>query len=417
MLVTRSVVSPKAVLGGIAAVLLILSAAPRARAVEPAGSLLEVRPDGSLSPEELARTVAPLFKGFDDPLPRYTVDAYLIRYTSRYPDGGEAVIVAQLFVPRLPAGRPGLLYVFAPGSTGLLDVCRPSREHIAGIRWGLYRSHVLAFAGRGVIGLLPDYMGFGDPQRLQPYFSAVAEGRMMLDGVRAVNAFLADRFTAGARRPAAFFAGYSQGGHAAFAAADLRAAYAPELRIHGIIGYGPTTNLEALFLEFTVAAPLVVYSYSRIYGSERFNPQDILAERWAATLEHDVTRQCIGGIQSYYPMSPERLFTPRFVGALRAGTLAQEFPGIYAILEENSSGLSGHGLPALILQGGHDIVVHPPSQDAFVRALCRAGSPVTYLRYPQSRHDTRQIAFEEVLSWMERLAAGAEPSSNCAENR
>ncbi len=393
---------------------LLLCCPPAARALEP-GTLTAEEKVETLSPAEVDRLVGELFDGARQPAAAFTVDCYTLRFQSLYPDDSPASATAQLFLPRLTEpGPPEMMYLFAPGSTGLVNSCRPSREHLAGIRWGLYRSHVLAFAGQGFAGLLPDYLGFGDPGRLQPYMSAVAEGRLVLDAIRAARRFLEQ--TAGNRlprgKPAVFVSGFSQGGHAIFAAADLQRAYAPELRLSGIIGYGPTTDLEALFREFPVSAPMAIYTYSRMYGSSRFDPALILQGRWARSLEHDVTRQCIGGMQQYYPWSARELFTPAFADALFAGKLQDLYPEIYRILRENSTGLGRHRVPSLILQGTDDIVVRPASQQQFVRQLCKAGSPVKYVVY-QGRHDTRQVGFWEALDWMRALADGKPAPSDC----
>jgi acetyl esterase/lipase len=343
------------------------------------------------------------------------VDCYTLRFQSRYPDNTPAPATAQLFVPRLPDAPPAMLYLFAPGSTGLVNACRPSREHLAGIRWGLYRSHVLAFAGQGFLGVLPDYLGFAEPGRLQPYMSAVAEGRLVLDAIRAARRFLEQKGGSLPRgKPAAFVSGFSQGGHAIFAAADLQRAYAPEVRLAGIIGYGPSTDLEALFREFPVAAPMAIYTFSRIYGVARFDPALILQERWAASLADDVTRQCVGGMQQYYPWSARELFTPAFADALFAGQLPGKFPEIHRILKENSPGLTRHRVPSLILQGTDDIVVRPASQREFARGLCQAGNPVRYVVY-RGRHDTRQVGYWEALEWMRALAAGRPVPSDCRD--
>ena len=188
----------------------------------------------TLSPEAVEREVGELFGDLPAPEAVNPVDCYLVRFESSYSNGEPAMITAQLFLPRVPLDELRMAYVFAPGTTGILDACRPSREHIAGIRWGLYRAHVLAFAGRGVVGLLPDYTGFGDPQRFQPIYNAEVEGRMMLDAVRALHRFLevqgkeeTDDGIREAEDLSVFVSGFSQGGHAAFAAADLRRRYAP----------------------------------------------------------------------------------------------------------------------------------------------------------------------------------------------
>jgi predicted esterase len=395
----------------LAAAVLLLGAPP-ARPLEP-GALTAVETVESLGAADVDRIVAELFEEVQMPAARFPVDCYTLRFQSRYPDDTPAQATAQLFVPRLPEAWPAMMYLFAPGSTGLVNACRPSREHLAGIRWGLYRSHVLAFAGQGLLGVLPDYLGFAEPGRLQPYMSAVAEGRLVLDAIRASRAFLqqkGERLPRG--KPAAFAAGFSQGGHAIFAAADLQRAYAPEARLSGIIGYGPSADLEALFREFPVTAPMAIYTFSRMYGVSRFDPALILQERWAGSLAHDVTRQCVGGMQQYYPWSARELFTPAFADALFARQLAGRFPEIHRILKENSTGLTRHRVPSLILQGTDDVVVRPASQSEFVRALCQAGNPVKYVVY-HGRHDTRQVGFREALEWMRALADGRPAPSDC----
>ncbi|TVQ35492.1 MAG: hypothetical protein EA384_16160 [Spirochaetaceae bacterium] len=365
------------------------------------GRLIEHAHDVHLTPPQIESSIARLFSGYPPPSAHYSVDIYLIRYQSLYPDDAAAAITAQLFVPRsdVPIERP--LYVFAPGTTGLIDACRPSREHSAGIHWGLYREHMLAFAAAGIIGLLPDYTGFGDPDRIQPLFHVRSEGRMMLDGVRAAHEFFARHNSALQPAQGAFLAGFSQGGHAAFAAADLRQSYAPEVAVAGVIGYGATTDLQTVFREFPVVAPMIVHVFSELYGTQRFDPRQILQDRWLAHLEHHVTRQCIGAMQSYYPWNARAMFRPEFYDALTESRLRQQFPAIHRILERNSSGLSGHGIPALILQGSHDIVISARSQELFVQQLKAAGSHVDYRLYEDTRHDTRQAAFPEVLAWIE----------------
>ena len=377
------------------------------------GSILEITATGSLSPAEINRTIAPLFSDAPAPQARYAVDTYLIRYESRYPDGETASITAQLFLPQRDSQEASELYLFAPGSTGLLDRCRVSREHIAGIVWGRYRSHVLAHAGQGSVGLLPDYMGFGNPDRLQLYFSPEAHAHMVLDGMRAVQRIARDNGVT--LREEAFLAGYSQGGHAIFAAADYLERYAPELRIAGLIGYGATTDLQALFRDFTTVAPLLIYTYEQLYDDPGFEASAMLSANWAARYRDVVTSQCIGGTQSEIPWTPAAVFNAGFSESLLQGTLADSHPEIYDVLVRRSTGLSGHGLPAIILQGSDDPVVTVASQNRFVQALCEAGSAVRYPNYIGTRHDTRQVGFEETRAWMASLNSGESPASDCAD--
>ena len=379
------------------------------------GKIIDAKHVEVLAPVDIDHLVSELFEDLTAPRALYKVDSYLLRFESNWLDGSTTPISTQVFIPRYTQRGKRPVYVFAPGTTGLIDACRPSREHTAGIHWGLYRSHVLAHAGQGAIGVLPDHMGFGDPAHLQPYCIAVAEGRMMLDAIRAISSFLEQTGGAIVTDTAVFVAGFSNGGHAAFAAADLRSIYAPEVQIAGVIGYGPSTDMQALFREFPVVAPMVVYIYSSIYGRDRFDPDRILLPRWAESLAKDITRQCVGGMQEYYPWSPRKLFRQDFADALLGNRLADAFPEIHRILLENSTGLSGHRIPALILQGTDDVVVSVKSQEAFVRELCRTNCPVQYILYKGSRHDTRQIGFGKARQWMQRLVLGEKPEPNCED--
>lgn len=364
------------------------------------GDVISIEATDSFTPAGVDAEIADLFEGHTAPAARHAVDVYLVHYESTYPDGSPATIRAQLLVPRaVPRRTTRDLYLFGPGSTGIRDACSPSREHILGIHWGLYRAHMLAYSGQGFVGLLPDYMGMGDPERYQPFFHADAGAYLMLDGIRATENALKEIGADPFQRT--FLAGFSQGGHAAFAAADFRRAYAPEVKIDGIIGYGPTTDMFALIQEFVVAAPIVAYSFRERYGADRFDPAIMFQSRWVETLDHDVTRQCIGGIQRYYPWNPAELFRPEFLAALRRDDVASISPEIDEILRENSVGLSGHGVPALIVQGTDDIVVYPPSQEEFVVELRERGSDVRYYIYENERHDVRQAAYFDVLAWIE----------------
>ncbi len=387
-----------------------------------AGTVVEVEFERSYRVAEVNRAAEQVFGDQPAPAAEYEVDVYRMQFYSTALTDEDTVVTTELYVPRAPgvdrgaapevrrhagpqrldprARRP--LYVFAAGTTGLTDSCRTTREYQVGVNWGRYRQHLLTHAGQGTIGMLPDYMHFGEPNRLQPYFIAEAEGRVLLDAVRAAYTYFSGSAHGARVRPAegAFLAGFSQGGHAIFAAADIRERYAPEVELGGLIGYGPTTNVEALFREFSVVAPAIIYTYAEHYGSDRFDPAVMLADRWLANLEHDVTRLCILGYQSYYPWGPHPLFLPEFAGALVSGTLAARYPEIHQILSEQQTGLAGHGVPALILQGTNDVVIDQNDQTRFVAQLRERGSNVRYRIFNEAPHDTRQLGFYEATDWM-----------------
>ena len=407
--------------------LALAPAAARADTAAP-GTVLEAVYVDTLWPGEIRRGAQAFFEGLDSSRARYAVRAYRVRYSSTDFDGSPAEISAQLFVPvhALPSGFPVL--VFGSGTTGVDDRCAPSLEQPDVRRWGCYRANMLAYAAEGFITIFPDYLGFNDPLRGQRYFSKAAEAHVMLDAVRAVYGFFAEPAgsrVAGASPPlparpsrAVFAAGYSQGGHAAFAAADLRAQYAPEVPLSGVLGFGATTDVAALLREGPVYAPYILHTYRQMYGAEEVDPSLLLQERWASCLEDDAGRLCVDQFQQYYPTDPGLLYTPEFLAALLYGTLPDFQPRLEARLQENRSGLAGHRLPALVVHGLADTVVSTRSQTAFVEALTAAGSAVRYLRLPGVRHrQTRAAGFRVSIEWMESLAREGQTPPPAAHRR
>lgn len=377
----------------------------------PAGTqdisnILEVRFEGTMSEREVEDFASPLFDGYDQPESRYPVEVWEIFVLGPYPGHQPTPVRVQVFVPVMEA-IPRAAYLFAPGSTGLINPCRASREHVAGIRWGLYRAHVLSVAAQGFVGILPDYPGFEDPALTQPYFHKETEAANIFAVLEAVDRWLDDRIPGGISNMTRVAAGFSQGGHAAFAAADYNDRFGGYLPIDGAIGYGPSTDISALLQEYPGVAPMIVQSFVRIYGSEAFDPYAILQRQWAERLEYDTTRQCVGGMQAYYPHDAEGLLQKTFFQALRDGNLADAYPSIATIVAENNAGVDSHGVSALILQGTNDIVVSTESQTRFVEMLRAAGNDVRYIIYDGARHDTRQVGFFEALSWIDSLSDNA----------
>ena len=376
------------------------------------GNLVEFSGTGTLSAAAVDARTAGRFRNNGEAAPSAVtaVDTYLIRYESSWPDGEPAQITAQLFVPHEIAD-PANLFVFAPGSTGLVEACAPSRPFVENGSYETYNAYTLAYAGQGFISLMPNYMGFFDVGTIQPYFDRVAEGRVLLDGIRAATAAL-ERLGFDASQLPAYVGGYSQGGHAAFAAADLLDDYAAEVNLAGVVGFGPTTIMSSLFLEFTYVAPWVVYALET-FQPERIDPATLMAEPYLSRLAADAERFCILGAQAYYPASPESLFLPEFTAALENGTLTSDFPQVAELFEENDAGLDEHGLPAIILQGVDDPVVSIESQHRFVTQLCEDGSRVRYPNYLRTRHETRYIGFWDAIGWMRDLSSGMQPPTDC----
>jgi dienelactone hydrolase len=402
---------------GIAALALAAPVAHAALApLVPPGSVLEVSYAERLSVEEIRRRAASAFGRYGVPPVHTAVDVYRIEYVTTGLHGAPTVVPAALYVPVAPQRAQMPLFVFGSGTTGLGDACAPSREHLLPQPEGDYGSYLPPYAGNGIVTVFPDYLGFEDPHRPQAYFHAVSEAAVMLDAARAVEAlFAANPDVLGRLDGTVVVGGYSQGGHAAFAAADARETYAPAVSLAGLIGFGASIDVRALLAEGPYYAPFVVTSFAHIYGHDVVEPAAILAPRWLPTLEQTATSICVSRAQQVYPFDIDAMYTPAFAAALRAGTLAEHFPAFDAVLRANRPGFSGHGIPALLVQGEQDVIVRNGSQERTAQDLCASGSNVLYVNVPGARHrDTRPAGFAAAVEYIFARADGVPPPSNCS---
>ncbi len=346
-----------------------------------------------------------------EPLPvRSAVHSYVLRFETSDENGDPATALALLFVPDDPVDA-GSLLAFAPGSTGLVDACAPSRPYVEGGSLDTYGAYALAYAGQGLPTVMPNYLGFFDPERRQPYFVADAEAHVLLDALRAAASVLADLDAALAPH-ASFVAGFSQGGHAVFAAADRAAGYAPDVPLTGLLGFGASGEVDVVMRTFPYVAPWILVAYADVYDGA-IEPEALLQEAYARRLMGDIERLCILDVQAQYPGDPAALLVPELAAALRQGTLADAFPTLDRLMRANQTGLQDHGLPVIMLQGVDDPIAPLADQNRFVSRLCELGSSVRYPNYLRTRHETRYIGFEEALGWMRALAAGEPAPSDC----
>ena len=377
------------------------------------GHVVDLDFRGTFSASAVAGQTAGRFRNNGtEPLPvRSAVHSYVLRFETSDENGDPASALAHLFVPDDPIDA-GSLLAFAPGSTGLVDACAPSRPYVEG-RGGLdtYGAYALAYAGQGLPTVMPNYLGFFDPERRQPYFVAAAEAHVVLDALRAAATVLAD--LDGALAPhASFVAGFSQGGHAVFAAADRAEAYAPDVPLAGVLGFGASGEVDVVLRSFPYVAPWILVAYADVYGGD-IEPTALLQEPYASGLMRDIERWCIADVQAQYPGDPAALLVPELARALREGTLLDAFPALGRAVQANQTGVEDHGVPVIMLQGVDDPIAPLADQNRFVQRLCELGSSVRYPNYLRTRHETRYIGFEEALGWMRALAAGEPAPSDC----
>lgn len=157
------------------------------------------------------------------------VTATRVMYSSTDAQGIPIAVTGTVFVPKTAyrgaSKRPFISY--APGTQGMADRCAPSRQMSEFVEYegiGIART-----VGRGYAVGMTDYQGLGTPGT-HTYIVRKAQGAAVLDMARAAKNLHSGGVDAST--PMGLM-GYSQGGAAAAAAAEMAPSYAPDLDIKG----------------------------------------------------------------------------------------------------------------------------------------------------------------------------------------
>jgi pimeloyl-ACP methyl ester carboxylesterase len=348
----------------------------------------------------------------------YPVDMVRITFETVDEFGQIVETQADLYIPYVENEEAFPVLGHAAGTTGVGNECAPLDELATGRSWGSYHAHSLAYAAQGYIVVFPNWLHFEDPQRIHNYFVAELQAHTLLDAIRAAYRFWdRDQALDTQAEPAqtAFMMGYSSGGHAIFAAKDRAQAYAPELPIEGVIGFGPVTNPELLLQEDPIFGPYLVYAYRDFYGEDIIDPAEVYLPPWVSDFENDVLSTCVDEIFYYYSHSARRMYEPEFREVLYDGQLAAVYPEFAEKLTANTAGLAGGtDIPVLILQGTADTVITPPSQQVFMDQLCALGNSVSLYEYEAATHaDIRWRSYADVLAWLGDIVQGSAPRTDC----
>jgi predicted esterase len=334
-----------------------------------------------------------------------TIQKFSMQYQVKRQDQTVASASAVVYIPEGDYTAPVPVIVYGAGTTGLANRCAPSNENPLKPTLGNYENQMISQAAQGSVVVMPNYLGFDTAQQLQHYFIAKKEATSLLSSALAL-------FTIYDQQPNTppiqanhiFLAGYSQGGHSAFAAADFQEEMTPEIRISGIIGHGPTPNVSHVLRLNPNLAPYITTAYANSYDD--FEPEKIINQSYLDSL-NEAERICADEGFGYSSVTPTQMYNQDFL------TVNQTFPEEGKRFEENNVGLRFDNIPVFLAQGTIDPIVTLDDQAQFVEELCQKQIPVQFQIYPEQNHfNIRQISFADTQQWIAQIVQGEQPT-NC----
>lgn len=333
------------------------------------------------------------------------VNRVLYRSTDRR--GAPVAVSGTVLTPLTPwiglGPRPVVAYNL--GTQGLGDACAPSRQMTAGTEYeGVFLSGLL---GRGYGVVVTDYQGLGTGG-LHSYLDREATGRAVLDGIRAAQrldvAGLPDAGPVG-------IAGYSQGGQASAAAAELAPTYAPELKVKGVAAGAVPADLKPLLAlnDGKLLGSLIGYGIQGLSDSYGIEVDTLLNDRGRQVLA-DLREACIVEAALTYPFMDSSTLTAsgqRFSEI----TVGEPWDTVY---REQTLGLRKPTAPVLVTQSLLDDVVAYDVAKGMVDRWCARGARVQFLANAVPTHAGAITAsYPSALAFLEGRFAGLPAYSNC----
>ncbi|WP_029458610.1 lipase family protein [Dietzia alimentaria] len=313
-----------------------------------------------------------------------STDAQRIMYTSVGSRGQKVAVTGAYLQPRIAWTGPGTrpLAVVAPGTQGQGDHCAPSKtfQNLATIRtdppgvgFGYELLQAYALLDRGYAVAMTDYEGLGTPG-LHSYVDRESQARAVLDIARAASA------VPGADvgdTPRTVLTGYSQGGGAVAAAAELQPQYAPDVNLVGTAAGSPPADLLATLeqIDGTAISGVIGYALNSLLDA---NPEmgplldphfnDLGRQMLATTSD-----QCIAETALQFFQQRTNQYTNT---GESAGAIVRKDPQIYKFLEQQRIGKLTPTSPVRILSPINDDVVPGPQSQQLGRDWCAQGAAV-----------------------------------------
>lgn len=317
-------------------------------------------------------------------------------------------VTGTVLVPKSPwfgfGARP--LVAYAVGTQGLADKCAPSRQLSGGSEYE--GTFIRGLLERGYAVVVTDYEGLGTPGE-HTYMNRPSQAHAVLDSVRAAKRLTAAGLSA--TGPVAL-SGYSQGGGASAAAAELAATYAPELKIVGAYAGAPPADLGAVgkFLDGTAYVGFLFYAIS---GLDAAYPEDNIISYLnadGAALAEQVRQQCLVETLASTPFKQSKNYS-KDGRPVDAYYVEEPFKSRLAALK---IGNIKPAKPVLVIHSRQDDVVPYAQGRQMGLDWCAKGANVRFRTYDSGGHvATVPAVAPEVFEWLEARFAGVPAIGNC----
>lgn len=321
---------------------------------------------------------------------------YRILYLSESVKGKRIAVSGIAVLPDAPgADRPVLTW--AHGTTGMADVCAPSKQPLE----GLEATFLEPFLKEGWVVAATDYEGLGTPG-LHPYLAGISEGRGTLDAVRAAHQLPDAR--AG---DDTIIWGHSQGGHAALFANQLASSWTPELHIAGTVAGAPPSELLLIAAalkggNFQGYIAMVAAGLNAAYPEAKLS--QVITAKGRADL-HVLDEGCTDKVFAVYNGVPYDEFAAADPSTVEPWK---------TVLAENDPGHVKTDSPILIIHGLADEQIPPVASELLFKRLCGLGQVVERRTYPGMHHaEVIAPSFPDMLTWMKDRVAGTPAVSGC----
>ncbi|MDL5205710.1 lipase family protein [Streptomyces sp. ALI-76-A] len=363
--------------------------------------------------------------GVGGPLPG-TATRLMYRSTD---SNGRPVAVTGAYIEPAAAWKGGgarPLAAVAPGTMGQGDQCaaslgleHPLRLNGQTVSVGYENLAIYRLLAKGIAVVVTDYAGLGATDRLHTYVNRVDEAHAVLDAVRAARSVRGASVTADSR--VALF-GYSQGGGATAAAAELQATYAPDVTLAGTYSGAPPADLTDVTeaIDGSDLAGALGWSVNGFLQSDpalRPIAEAHLNDAGRAALA-DLSTMCVGDALFAYNSVRSTGWTTD--GRPISDIIAAE-PALRAFLDDQRVGRLRPSGPVRLATGTSDNLVPHGQARQLAVDWCRKGADVTYkavalpdVGRPLINHFAPLLTDQgEAVSWLTDRLAGKPATSTC----